>query len=158
MMRGPTKISTRQINRPISQASRGTNQSIATSTYTTILFADEEYSKFQDHYNPATGKFTCPLDGKYLVSSQGFILDPGSAKTMYHRIMVDANVHGLAQVARSRFVNADANHEQSLRVVAFIDLEAGDDIYIDAWHNHGSDRSFYGGLSYSDFSVVYLGK
>jgi hypothetical protein len=128
--------------RHIVRVRRTTNQDIADSTITTVLFNQEDEDA-DNLYNPATGKITIPENGIYFFTatvlfSSGFV----DQKTQWVGINVYRDPTE-TEIAHSEGQSSGTSYESRVVAVVF-SAQTGDLMYVRAYHNKGSAHQIRG--------------
>ncbi len=133
-------------------ATSSSGQSIPNATETTIIANVEKYDT-NNAYNPATGVFTVPQDGKYhcicRIAYASFA--PGSS-TFYNQIRQNGVVRG-----EEWFTSASVTNIYTPRVDGHFSFNAGDAITCSTFHNSGASRVLTTAQNLHDFSCSRVG-
>ena len=114
------------------------------TNYTTFVHRDTKINT-GNHMNTSTGKFTCPVAGRYLVSFQGLCRGAGSFNIAIVLNGAQYNQLGRAIVA--------SGTEQNVKTFAIVSCAANDELRIDCSTSVSGDIYF----EHNSTSIVLIG-
>lgn len=130
-----TELNYTASNRSSVYAYRTTDQSVATSTTTTIIFTAEDFD-VQGEYNTGTGKFTANEEGIY-IASYSLSWENTNANKWYIDFF---NSDGGTCRGQNRFRSSVAHTIVPKTQTAICQLDAGDTIYVQVWQDSGGNE------------------
>ncbi len=120
----------------VSAVSGASAQTIATATFTDVVFAVEHIDVLGEFVH-TTGIFTAKDYGKYLITFRGAIDTLGSGKYVEIRFSVNNTTVGLPGYNLMFSVGVQIQMNVSEVVV----LQANDTLRVKVYHNHGSNKN-----------------
>jgi len=127
----------------------GSNQAVATATYTVVLYDTELFDQ-QFEFNIATSRFTAIRPGYYLPTVHSVLVALADGKKM----ILFIRKNGVA-IAQGRALTGSADWI-GIFASTIIHLDTGDWVDIEVYHNHGSNRDLFGAENANCFSIHKL--
>ena len=126
-------------------SAQGTAQSIAVGVQTTLIAGTEDFDT-GNGYNPATGIYTAPQTGTYIINAN-IRTGVASGFPSFSRSVLKVNGGTVAVVKHTFSVSGENNDEKSLSII--VDLNAGDEVTVAATNT--------GTFSTSEATVIHFG-
>tara|TARA_R100001463_G_scaffold62107_2_gene115013 strand:- start:582 stop:1031 length:450 start_codon:yes stop_codon:yes gene_type:complete len=118
------------------------NQSVATTTFTTVAFANELFDT-ANAFDTSTHKYTAPSAGKWY-----FGVQVRKENSQTNRNLVHFKVNNST---KSDFETGSYSNYGACLGTTIIDLSANDVVHLDFYHDKGSNQSIRGGVDSTFF-------
>lgn len=135
------------------KAYRTSSQTIPNTTYTTVAY-NNEYYDYGSNYSTSTGRFTAPVKGIYnFIASAG--IDSLGDDDLF---IIGFLAHGTLFRPHWRNHRDGGTGRLNGVVSADFELEAGETVEVQIYHNFGSARNAVSAETYATFSGRLVGK